>query len=303
MADCRPAPMLANFDAIARPYRWLEYLSFGPMLERCRFSRLSDIAGRRRALVIGDGDGRFLARLMRENRELEAEAVDASAEMLRLLEGRVADAGGSSRLMTRCEDARCLSPSGHYDCVATHFFLDCLTTEEVIALAGRIRPCLLPGAVWVVSDFAVPCGVVALPARLVVSLLYAAFGLLTALAVRRLPRHGEALRATGFLLSGRKTWLGGLLFSESWRLQATDDAPAISHGKMSTDLISSAPDGGLPLNRHFCGASAGTGPGIGPGIDPGSIPSPDPDPLPDPEPDPEPSLPPGPLPVPDPVTY
>ena len=216
--------MAADFNRIAPAYRWLEYLSFGPILERCRFYRLALLADRRRALVIGDGDGRFLARLMRQNAQLEAEAVDSSSAMLRLLQQRVAEGGASERLLVHCEDARGFSPSGEYDLVATHFFLDCLTTEEVIALAERIRSRLLPGAVWIVSDFAIPRGVLALPARLVVSLLYAVFGLLTGLEVRRLPRLGAALRSAGFSLVDRKQWLGGLLCSELWQVEATEEA-------------------------------------------------------------------------------
>jgi len=51
-------PRLDNvccFDRIARLYRPLEYLSFGPMLERCRFHHLAAIRNCRRALVIGAG--------------------------------------------------------------------------------------------------------------------------------------------------------------------------------------------------------------------------------------------------------
>jgi SAM-dependent methyltransferase len=216
----------ANFNRIARVYRWLEYLSFGPMLERCRFYRLSQLATCRRALVIGDGDGRFLARLLQRNPQLETEAVDTSPEMLRLLEQRAAAAGGSHRLTVHCQDARVFFPSWRYDLVATHFFLDCLSTEEVAALAERIRPRLLPGAVWIVSDFTVPHGAAAFPSRLIVSFLYAAFGVLTGLETRRLPRHKEALQSAGFALSDRKTWLGGLLFSEAW--QATDEPRELS---------------------------------------------------------------------------
>jgi cyclopropane fatty-acyl-phospholipid synthase-like methyltransferase len=216
--------MAADFNRIARAYRWLEYLSFGPMLERCRYYRLKQLADRKRALVMGDGDGRFLAQLMRQNAHLEAEAVDSSAAMLGLVQQRVAVAGASDRLTVRREDARGFSPSGDYDLVATHFFLDCLTTEEVIALAERIRSHLLPGAVWVVSDFAIPRGIFALPARLIVSLLYALFGLLTELEVRRLPRLGAAFRSAGFSLVDRKQWLGGLLCSEMWQLKATEGA-------------------------------------------------------------------------------
>ena len=75
-----------NFDPLARPYRWLEYATFGRALERCRFHFLPALTGARRALVLGDGDGRFLARLLRANPELEADVVDCSPAMLRLLQ-------------------------------------------------------------------------------------------------------------------------------------------------------------------------------------------------------------------------
>ncbi len=221
--------MAANFDHVARAYRWLEYFSFGPMLECCRFYRLRQISACNRALVIGDGDGRFLARLMRENPSLTVEAIDSSREMLKLLKDRVEGLGAAGRLTLRCEDARNLTLSGQYDLVATHFFLDCLSTEEIAALASRIRPYLAPNVVWVVSDFAIPNGAAALPSRIVVSSLYAAFGILTGLKTRSLPRHGEALRSAGFVLADRKEWLGGLLFSELWKFEATDQVRILSH--------------------------------------------------------------------------
>ncbi len=77
-----------RFDRVARLYRVLEYLSFGPMLERCRFHHLPALAAAdcSRALILGDGDGRFLARLLAACPELSAQAVDASPAMLRLLQ-------------------------------------------------------------------------------------------------------------------------------------------------------------------------------------------------------------------------
>ena len=217
MTIFQPGSQMADFNRIARAYRWLEYFSFGRMLERCRYYRLGQIAACRQALVIGDGDGRFAAELMRRDQQIGVEAVDGSPRMLGLLEKRVATAGASSRLTVRCEDARGFSPSGQYDLVVTHFFLDCLSTAEIVALAERVRPHLLRGAMWVVSDFGIPRGVASLPARVVVSFLYVAFGVLTGLERRKLPRHGDALREAGFALADRRTWLGGLLFSEVWR--------------------------------------------------------------------------------------
>jgi hypothetical protein len=53
-----------NFDRIARPYRWLEYLTLGRSLERAREVFLPLLKDRRQALILGDGDGRFTARLL-----------------------------------------------------------------------------------------------------------------------------------------------------------------------------------------------------------------------------------------------
>ena len=51
-----------NADRIARSYRWLEYAAFGVALERARFDFLRCAAEARRVLILGEGDGRFLAR-------------------------------------------------------------------------------------------------------------------------------------------------------------------------------------------------------------------------------------------------
>ena len=67
-----------NFDRIARPYRWLEYLSLGRALERCRFHFLPRLRDCRRALVLGDGDGRFTAKLLDANPSVQVDAVDIS---------------------------------------------------------------------------------------------------------------------------------------------------------------------------------------------------------------------------------
>ncbi len=208
--------MRPDFDRLARPYRWLEYLSFGPLLERCRFYRLPELIDARRALVLGDGDGRFLARLLKSNPQLRADAVDLSPAMMQLLNRRAAEAGALDRVTLHCVDAREFIPAGSYDLVVTHFFLDCFTTDELRALVGRIRSHLTPGARWVASEFAIPSGAASLPARLIVGTLYLAFGLLTGLRIRQLPDHAAALRSAGLSLHARRCWLGGLLASELW---------------------------------------------------------------------------------------
>ncbi|MCU1248095.1 MAG: methyltransferase type 12 [Edaphobacter sp.] len=63
-------PIEPSFDRIARPYHWLEYLTLGKALERCRNHHLPQLLDRRHALVLGDGDGRFLAQLLKQNPNL-----------------------------------------------------------------------------------------------------------------------------------------------------------------------------------------------------------------------------------------
>ena len=206
-----------NFDRLASLYRWLEWLSFGPWLAKCRGAFLDHIADRRSALIIGDGDGRFTGTLVRANPGIEVDAVDASPAMLEELMQRAGKC--RARIRTQVADARAWEPNGdrRYDLVASHFFLDCLTTEEVERLAATVRAALVPGALWVVSEFAVPNGLFGrLVAGPLVSALYRAFGVLTGLRVRRLPDYPAALTRTGFRRIENRTFLRGLLVSEIW---------------------------------------------------------------------------------------
>lgn len=211
-----PAP---NFDILAGPYRWLEYFSFGPFLWRCRAHFLPQLSRGRRALLLGDGDGRFTAELLCRNDRIAVHAVDLSPTMIQTVE--VAARAHSSRVTTEIADLRMWSPApaSRYDLVVSHFFLDCLTPGEVAALAQRLATSVAPGALWLVSDFAVPQTIFgALFARPLVSGLYLAFRYLTGLRVRALPDHARALADAGWMLKSEHTWLNGLLVSQLWQL-------------------------------------------------------------------------------------
>jgi SAM-dependent methyltransferase len=215
---------LAHFDRVAAIYRPMEYLSFGPLLERCRFWFVPELAAARGALLLGDGDGRFAARLLAAAPDLHVHAVDASPAMLRRLRARAMRLGAAARLTATCADIRSFTPSvsGSRACdlVATHFFLDCLTPDEANALALRLRPHLAPGALWVVSEFEVPAAgpMRAAFGRLTIAGLYAAFRVLTGLRVRQIPPWRNSLACAGFVRRSSRSWLGGLLVSELWQL-------------------------------------------------------------------------------------
>ena len=206
-----------DFDRLARIYRWMEWLTFGPFLSRCRCTFLDRLKHHRTALVLGDGDGRFTARLLAQYPRITVDAVDASGAMLNEMHRRVTS--NSSRLQAHLSDARSFLPKERcYDVVVTHFFLDCFTNVEVESLAKRLRSHATDEAVWVVSEFAVPAAwhgqAIAEP---IIHFLYVVFGWLTGLKIRHLPDHHLALTRAGWSLDEEQKRLGGLLVSQLWR--------------------------------------------------------------------------------------
>jgi SAM-dependent methyltransferase len=211
-----------NFDPIARPYRWLEYLTLGPLLQRCRLHYLPSLLHQKKALILGDGDGRFLSQLLAANPHLHADAVDTSKTMLQLLRARceAASPTARTRLHTHQTDALTFSsPSPErYDLVVTHFFLDCLTQPNLEALIARTIPTLTPRALWLISDFRIPSsGPTRLAAKILTRALYLAFRLLTGLRASRLPDHVTPLTHAGLTRIAHHHRMAGLLTTELWQ--------------------------------------------------------------------------------------
>jgi SAM-dependent methyltransferase len=238
------AAIQPNFNLIARPYRWLEYLTLGPALQRCRTHYLHALQNQQQALILGDGDGRFLAKLLAANPHLRAEAVDTSRSMLDLLEARCeqATANASKRLQTHHSSALTFTPTQTCDLIASHFFLDCLTQPELDSLVARLTPHLALNALWLVSDFRIPTGPMRLPATLLISGLYFAFRILTGLRTTRLPDHTAPLIRAGFTSVAQHASLFGLLTTELWQLPGASTAQTITAMAISPDK----PDPSLP---------------------------------------------------------
>jgi SAM-dependent methyltransferase len=212
-----------NFNPIARPYRWLEYLTLGKALENCRLHYLPRLLHHRRALVIGDGDGRFLAQLLTHNQRIHADAIDTSSTMLELLRQRCEAAAPDTNIRLRTHHTNVLTATleGPYDLVVTHFFLDCFTQPDLNTLVNRIAPALDPGATWLISDFRLPAGPMHLPARLLIRTLYSTFRLLTGLRTTHLPNHATPLTHAGLTRISHQHRLAGILTTELWQTQPT----------------------------------------------------------------------------------
>lgn len=202
-----------NADRIAKVYRWIEYAVFGRELERCRTDHLAAAVQARRVLILGEGDGRFLAALLRVNPHASVDVVDASREMLRLAARRI---GRNERVRFR-QDAEDLA--GPYDLIVTNFFLDCLTEPEAAQLIHRFAAALDPGGRWIVGEFQEDPG----PPRwrkihawIWIRTMYLFFRLATGLQPRVIPAFEHHLAAAGLEESSRKTRRFGLMVSQLW---------------------------------------------------------------------------------------
>jgi len=206
-----------NFDRVARIYRFAEYLSLGNLLQRTRTHFLHNLPSRHQAFVLGDGDGRFLARLLSRRPHLSALAVDTSGTMLQLLRHRCQPY--IQRVRTLQASALTVTPPPNTDLIVTHFFLDCLTQAELTTLTQNLAALTAPGTLWLLSDFALPANPILRPfAALYIRSLYFAFRILTGLRVTHLPDPQSALNAAGFTRTARHEFLFGLIYTEIWQL-------------------------------------------------------------------------------------
>src|SRR5262249_36606771 len=73
-----------SFDRLAPHYRWMEFLLAGKKLQHCRTAFLSQVEHARDVLILGEGNGRFLAECRYGLAEARITCVDASARMLQL---------------------------------------------------------------------------------------------------------------------------------------------------------------------------------------------------------------------------
>ncbi len=211
-----------NADPLARIYRTLEYLAFGRSLERCRYSLIAPAATAQRILILGEGDGRFLAQLLAHNAEVQVDVVDASERMLALARARVAPPD-LPRVRFWHQDALQSLPLVTYDAIVTNFFLDCLTADEARQLIRSTVPLLDPHGCWLVGEFHLPAaGIRRWHAKLWLTVMYRFFALTTDLRARQIPDYPAEFASAGLLRREQQFWRGELLTAERYGFFSDD---------------------------------------------------------------------------------
>jgi ubiquinone/menaquinone biosynthesis C-methylase UbiE len=146
--------MARTFDPVAPLYPALEWLAFGKSLDKARGAFLPVIVTAERLLLVGEGNGRFLATCLREKVNGSITVVDSSRKMLASAEKRAATIAHQTTLRFIHRDIRGLSgQQGKFDVIVTHFFLDLFRPESQRAIVSEITQLADSSAFWVDVDY------------------------------------------------------------------------------------------------------------------------------------------------------
>ncbi len=219
---------MRSFDLLAPFYDGMEGLLAGEKLKRCRQAHLDQLSTVRKALLVGEGHGRFLTDLLKSNAEVEITYVDASEGMLSIAHQRLARQSlPLSRVSFQHSDVLTWEPDQSYDFIATQFFLDCFTKEQLGEIVERLARAATPKGLWLVCDFQIPpTGPARWRAQAIHWLMYRFFRVFTKLPASHLTPPGPFLKSQGFIPVSRSEFDWGLLYSQLWRRS--------SHGTQSS---------------------------------------------------------------------
>lgn len=208
-----------SFDRLAPYYRPMEAVAAGRIMQRCRTSFLAETIGRRRALLVGEGPGRFLIELLRATPRMEVTVLEQSPQMIRQAKSRLRKKGlDASRVEFQTVDALTWNPPVQgFDLIATHFFLDCFGPEELADLIGKLGQSATEDARWLLGDFCIPKrGWRRFRARVIHAAMYAFFRVATGLSAKRLTPPDRFMQRAGFQRMERRLFSLGLLHSDLW---------------------------------------------------------------------------------------
>jgi len=209
-----------NFDRLAPCYHWLEPMFAGGLMQRCRTTFLARTKHCRRALLAGEGTGKFLAELLRNNPGIEVVCVEQCAGMIEQMQRRLArEQLDAARVeFKRMDILDWTPPAEKFDLVVTNFFLDCFRAGQLQQLVPLLAAGATDDAVWLLADFRVPeRGWRRWRAEIILAALYAGFKLTTSLAAGRLTPPEPFLTSAGFALKERRLVNFGFAHADYWR--------------------------------------------------------------------------------------
>ena len=204
---------LPDFDRIAFVYDTLKQLVFGQSLRQAQSYLIAYIPAKSNVLVVGGGTGEVISDILKEKEVRSITYVELSEVMLNSAKDK---AMSSPNINFVLGSAHQLNDDQAYDAILTPFVLDLYNDQALGTLLRALDKLLLPGGVWLVSDFKVT------PAfgwrrfwqSALVKSMYLFFSLVSDLRVYRLPDYDAAFKHLGYKTVHHCSFLKGLVHSQ-----------------------------------------------------------------------------------------
>lgn len=209
-----------NFDRLAPHYPWLEKVFAGDLMQRCRTNFLERARHCRRALLVGEGTGKFLVALLQQNPSVEITCVEHSGKMLAQIQRRLKRISPAQRTVNfvQTDALNWQPPTAQFDLIVTNFFLDCFPAGALRRLVTSLAQGATADAVWLLADFRLPeHGWRRWRAQGLLAGLYLFFRWFTALPAKQLTAPEPFLTEAGFFLTERKLANFGFAYSDCWQ--------------------------------------------------------------------------------------
>lgn len=205
-----------SFDTLAPHYRWMERVLAGEKLQKCRTAHLANIEPPQRALLVGEGNGRFLRAFVERFPKTEITCIDASVRMIDAAKAALRSAARVSYLHSDILEAPL--PENHFELIVTNFFLDCFPPDQLARVITKLAAAATSDANWVLADFCEALsGLKKGRSKLILSSMYLFFRVAAKLPARRLTQPDDLLRQHGFELIDRRRFEWDLLHADLWR--------------------------------------------------------------------------------------
>lgn len=205
-----------SFDTLAPHYRSMERVLAGDKLQKCRTAHLDSIDTPRRALLVGEGNGRFLRAFVERFPQPEITCIDASARMLDV--AKTALNSGAHVTYLHSDILEAPLQAHHFDLIVTNFFLDCFPPHQLARITTKLAAAATSEAIWLLADFCeAPSGLKKVRSKLILSSMYLFFRFAAKLPARRLTSPDDLLLENGFELTDRRRFEWDLLHADLWR--------------------------------------------------------------------------------------
>lgn len=207
-----------SFNRIAPYFERLEKIVFNNQMQCCRTAFLSELPCVKKVALIGEGDGRFLVELLKENKFEKIHYIDSSEKMLELARKRVQKFSSNELSLVEffhCDLMSEAMPCQNYDLVVTNFFLDLFNEQGLKKNISKIAAACKETAIWLYADFQISSGLLPRVRSLAwMKVMYVFFRVIAKIQSRSLIDPAEILESKGFQLRALREFQRGLMKAE-----------------------------------------------------------------------------------------